>query len=144
MKEVELTQGYVALVDDEDFERVSAIKWQASWGSAGKGKVYATSWLGPRKARKRIRLHRFVMNVGFASEDPRVVHHKNGETLDCRKTNLAIVSQYVNMAYAGIIAGVTPPGPLDPFELCGECGGRTEAKEVFICGTCRAEVFSFA
>jgi hypothetical protein len=29
MKEVQLTQGYVALVDDEDFERVSKFSWYA-------------------------------------------------------------------------------------------------------------------
>ena len=29
MKTIELTQGYVALVDDEDFERVNAFKWYA-------------------------------------------------------------------------------------------------------------------
>lgn len=36
MKEIPLTQGYVALVDDEDYDRVSAFKWYAaksSWGS---------------------------------------------------------------------------------------------------------------
>lgn len=27
VKEIPLTQGYVALVDDEDYERVSAFKW---------------------------------------------------------------------------------------------------------------------
>ena len=28
MKEVKLTQGYIALVDDEDFERVSKFSWE--------------------------------------------------------------------------------------------------------------------
>ena len=29
MKEIQLTQGYIALVDDEDFERVNQFKWCA-------------------------------------------------------------------------------------------------------------------
>ena len=30
MKEIPLSRGYVALVDDDDFERVSAFKWSVS------------------------------------------------------------------------------------------------------------------
>jgi hypothetical protein len=29
LKEIKLTKGYVALVDDEDFERCSQFKWRA-------------------------------------------------------------------------------------------------------------------
>lgn len=29
MKEIQLTKGYVALIDSEDFDRVSQYKWQA-------------------------------------------------------------------------------------------------------------------
>lgn len=36
MKEIPLTQGQVALVDDEDFERVNAFKWCAKWHSKTK------------------------------------------------------------------------------------------------------------
>lgn len=38
MKEIPLTKGYVLLVDDEDYERVVALKWYAS---ARKRTVYA-------------------------------------------------------------------------------------------------------
>jgi hypothetical protein len=31
--EIELTQGQVALIDDEDFELVSKYKWYARWDS---------------------------------------------------------------------------------------------------------------
>lgn len=140
---IKLSGGYEALIDAEDFERVSVFKWAASWESKKRQNVYATSWLGPRKTRIRIRLHRFVLGLGSGKEDPRVVHHKNGDTLDCRKSNLLITTQYVNMLYAGVVKGAPPPpGPEDPFEICGECFGATEAREVFVCAPCRSKVFS--
>ena len=45
MKKIELSQGMVALVDDEDFERVSAINWcyKDKYGiRKGKGLGYAS------------------------------------------------------------------------------------------------------
>lgn len=33
MKQIELTKGQVAVVDDEDFEELAKYKWQAAWDS---------------------------------------------------------------------------------------------------------------
>jgi hypothetical protein len=41
MKKIPLTKGYVALVDDEDFARVSQHKWQVALHK-GKENVYAS------------------------------------------------------------------------------------------------------
>lgn len=83
MKEIPLTQGKVALVDDEDYERVSAYKWQANKGSAG-------YWYGHNDTHGQ--LHRFVVNA------PRelMVDHKNGDGLDCRRENLRLATNAQN------------------------------------------------
>ena len=54
LKEIPLTRGYVALVDDEDYERVSALKWYAV---TPKGKVYAQR----RSGGATIFMHDFLM-----------------------------------------------------------------------------------
>ena len=41
MKTIPLTQGYVALVDDEDYEQVAQFKWYAY---GGRHTVYARNW----------------------------------------------------------------------------------------------------
>lgn len=77
-KEIRLTRGKVAVVDAEDYERVSAFKWHVAPGRNGK-------WYASSKVRQRkILLHRFIL--GFPSD--REVDHRNGNSLDCRKANL--------------------------------------------------------
>ncbi len=66
MKQVPLTQGKFALVDDEDYERLSQYSWglqkSASGGSYARGRVHG---------KKRL-LHREVLELG--PEDPDVDH----------------------------------------------------------------------
>jgi hypothetical protein len=81
-KEIKLTQGQVAIVDDEDFERVNKYKWYAYYDKRGK------TWYSRRHVKNThnstISMHRFIMN------DPKgfQVDHKNHNTLDNRKENL--------------------------------------------------------
>lgn len=73
---IELTQGYVALVDESDYQRViEAGPWHAS---KDKCTVYALHTIDGKKA---LRLHSFIL--GTAGVD-----HKNGNGLDCRRRNL--------------------------------------------------------
>ncbi|TRZ48841.1 hypothetical protein D4S03_09200 [bacterium] len=83
MKEIPLTQGQVALVDDEDFERVNAFKWRASW-CPGTKSFYAKRSIGPRSNQKTIYMHRFIMNT------PKGMHcdHIHHDTLNNQKGNL--------------------------------------------------------
>jgi len=74
-REIPLTQGFVALVDDEDYERVMAAgKWQASVDDQ---RVYARHKVGGRQ----VRLHAFL--TGWPLTD-----HINGDGLDNRRSNL--------------------------------------------------------
>lgn len=81
MKTISLTKGYVALVDDEDFARLS----RRNWGAMIKpNSVYAYSG--------RTHMHRYIMKppVGVP------VHHRNGNGLDNRRCNLVITTYQEN------------------------------------------------
>ena len=81
MKEIPLTQGQVALVDDEDFERVNQYKWHALL-DPNTGKYYAKRRDGNKNT--FIIMHRFIMSTPQGL----VCDHINGNTLDNRKCNL--------------------------------------------------------
>ena len=90
MKEIPLTQGQVALVDDEDFNRVSVFKWLAS---RNRRTFYARRFFRePGGSCKSISLHRFILAPlpGFQ------VDHISGNGLDCRRANLRLVDQSEN------------------------------------------------
>lgn len=101
--------GLFALVDAEDFERLNAFKWSASFESYNQTKVYAIRW--SRKAehgtgkRYKIRMARVVMGLppGLFAEDNLIVDHGPGigialfKTLDNRKANLKTITQWENM-----------------------------------------------
>jgi hypothetical protein len=83
MKVIELNKGHVAIVDDEDFEKIA----QYHWTYVGKGYAH-------RNANgKSVYMHRVVMNTpdGFDTD------HINGNRLDNRKCNLRIVTHKQNL-----------------------------------------------
>jgi hypothetical protein len=88
VKTIPLTQGKVAFVDDEDFERVNQFKWSARWSQ--NGRWYALRNVHPSKDRRAIQsMHRFIMGLEYG--DPREVDHKDRiNTLDNRKSNLRV------------------------------------------------------
>ena len=82
MKEIQLTQGKVALVDDDDFEYLNQFKWHVL---ISRNTFYAIRHLRiKKKFVKSILMHRFIMNT----DKGLVVDHLNGNTLDNRKSNL--------------------------------------------------------
>ena len=93
MKEVELTKGYVALVDDEDYGRVSSLRWQACPRSGRKsGTVYA---LGREVGTKRhLIMHRMILGWPPAHL---VVDHIDGNGLNNQKSNLRLCSPRQNL-----------------------------------------------
>src|SRR5437660_1379321 len=89
MNEIGLSQGYVALVDDEDFKRVSQFKWHARVVRRKDGSV-RTVYVGRMTRRKdgsRIghKLHRFILGVTTPEVE---VDHKDGDGLNCQRHNL--------------------------------------------------------
>lgn len=96
MKEITLTQGQVALVDDEDFPLVSSRKWHARWDKKMQCFYASAADRLPGGRRTTIEMHRVIM--GLALGDGRKVDHVDpGKTLDNRRSNLRIATHGQNM-----------------------------------------------
>jgi hypothetical protein len=91
MKEVQLSKGFVAIVDDEDFDELNKRKWYA--GKCG-NKIYARADIGPAASRSRLFMHRIILDV---TDKKLKVDHVNGNTLDNQKSNLRLASQKENI-----------------------------------------------
>ena len=87
MKTIELTQGYTALVDDDDFERVAQFKWYPRIDHSGKARtIYA-------HRRDGSSLHRFILGI---TDSETHVDHKDHNGLNCQKNNMRRVTQTQN------------------------------------------------
>lgn len=85
-REIPLTQGKFAVVDDEDYERVMQYTWSYWRG-------YATRWVSPHTSSSRHRsMHRFILDA----PPGRFVDHKNGDTLDNTRGNLRFATRQEN------------------------------------------------
>lgn len=83
MKKIQLTQGKVATVDDEDFEWLNRWKWH--YHNKGGYAVRSGS-------KNKIFLHREIMRTPLGLE----TDHINGDALDNQRTNLRICSHLEN------------------------------------------------
>lgn len=82
MKQIKLTQGKFALVDDEDFGKLNKHKWQ----SKKNGNTYYASRSLPRKngTRPFVLMHIEVVDAGNGME----LDHRDGNGLNNQKSNL--------------------------------------------------------
>jgi hypothetical protein len=95
MREIPLTQGKVALIDDSDYELVSKYKWYVHH----RGRC----WYATRKIRidgKLIQqhLHRLLLDAQ-PGED---VDHINGDGLDNQRNNIRLCTRSQNVANSGL------------------------------------------
>jgi len=86
MRKIKITKNRYALVDDEDYEILSKMKWHCHGKN---GYFYASTYID----RKSILMHQFIVNPknGYS------VDHKNGNGLDNTKINLRVCSHGENM-----------------------------------------------
>lgn len=90
MKEIKLSRGQIALVDDEDFEAISKYKW-----ALGKdGYAISSRRKGKGLGHLNFKMHRVVMNA----QKGQIIDHANRNPLDNRKENLRFCTHSQNSA----------------------------------------------
>lgn len=87
MTVIELTQGYEAVVDDEDLPPVARFKWRAQIMPTT---VYAVRQVGGRANRRMVYLHGFL--TGWSRVD-----HVDCDGLNNRRSNLRAATQQENL-----------------------------------------------
>lgn len=92
MKEIRLTQGKIALVDDEDFEWLNQWKWYVDKG-------YATRNIRLESGKRiTIKMHRMILGLNVGDE--MFGDHINGNRSDNRRENLRSCSHAENQRNA--------------------------------------------
>jgi len=87
---IPLTRGLKTIVDDEDYEMLSAFSWSAYRYMAGQ--VYAVRSVTIDGLQKKVGMHRVLL---LPAPD-QLVDHVNGDTLDNRRSNIRLCSRYEN------------------------------------------------
>ncbi len=87
MKEIPLTRGLFAMVDDSDFDELSMVLWQASPDSSGRF-----------RATRKVARGSAVLHMGrvILGEPDGVVDHIDGNALNNQRHNLRVVTRLQN------------------------------------------------
>ena len=93
MKEIQLTQGKVAIVDDEDFEWLNQWSWGLNSGGYARRTVAVYFKNKPRKF-KTLLMHRAIM--GLEIGDKRHIDHCDRAILNNTRNNLRFATQSQN------------------------------------------------
>jgi hypothetical protein len=97
-REIPLTQGQVAIVDEADFESINDFKWCARWSKSTKT-FYAIRGEKVNGKDRTVLMHRQIMGVAYG--DPRTVDHRSPAlTLVNTRDNLRIATKAQNGANA--------------------------------------------
>lgn len=86
-REVPLTKGYVAIVDDADYNEITRWKWSYSGG-------YAVRKVQTERGTKSLGMHQQLMGTPAGM----VTDHINGDKLDNRRSNLRVCTYGQNTA----------------------------------------------
>lgn len=89
MKEIILTQGKIALIDDEDFEMVSKHKWRLQ---KGRNTHYAITQIYHKRKMQAILMHRLILNPAENMD----VDHINHNGWDNTRSNIRVCTKSQN------------------------------------------------
>jgi hypothetical protein len=135
MKNLILARGDMAILDDEDFDRLHEFKWYSKCNSSGI--VYAQASVCIYPEWKKLFLHREVMNV----EDSRVwIDHIDRNGLNCQKSNLRLCNASQNGANSSKRSNNTS-GFKGVYWHHGSwyAAIRVNYKKIYVCGLASAE-----
>lgn len=90
MREIALSRGMVALVDDEEYESLSIHRWHATRGAST---FYAARNVRSPHGSRTVLMHRSIL---CASAPGLEVDHANGDGLDNRRENLRLATRSQN------------------------------------------------
>lgn len=90
MKEITLTQGKLATIDDDDYTMINRYSWYALAAGPKKDYWYAATTINS----KPVLMHRMIMNVQGRSVK---IDHFNHDGLDNRRINLRACTHADNM-----------------------------------------------
>jgi hypothetical protein len=90
MEEIPLTQGKIALIDDEDYPSIARYRWYARKDRINKELFYAYRTVRRHPYRLTIAMHNQILGI-------KGVDHKNGDGLDNRRENLRSASKGQNI-----------------------------------------------
>ena len=99
MKQIPLTKGYFALVDDDDYPIASQHKWTYDNGYAVRKATIAKGQY------KKILLHRFLISA----QPGQMVDHANRNSLDNRRCNLRLCTGSQNNANRRVLRPSSSP-----------------------------------
>lgn len=90
MKEIPLTQGCVALVDDEDYQLLNSFTWFTH-------RTRSSNYARNNAYNDGTRIHQYMHRIVLGIKDAAIhVDHVNGNGLDNRRQNLRMASQFEN------------------------------------------------
>lgn len=92
-KQIPLGNGYFSIVDDEDYDRVSAFHWHIHRGGATGAHLYALRCeelpkVNGKRKNRHVRMHRFILGLDHTNKA--IVDHKDGDGLNNRRDNLRV------------------------------------------------------
>lgn len=104
MKEIKLSRGHIALVSDEDYERVIPYKWFVRRGYGNK--YYSDGYVIKDEIKIKMPMHHFIIGKPVSGL---VVDHINGIGIDNRRENLRFATVSENAINRPIKVDYTDP-----------------------------------